>query len=152
METAVQFEKDQAIPLKYDLAAIRWLQGNVEGSPVIVEGLTDLYHLGNRVSIKTGLPTIVGWDWHQRQQRVGYADAVTARRFDVDRIYETTQPDEAVRLMRKYDARFLIVGMLERVQYSEDGIAKFESMEEWDLYPVYENEEVTIYEYRDSNA
>ncbi len=152
METAVQFEKDRAIPLIYDLAAIKWLQSNVEGSPVIVEGLTDLYHLGNRVSINTGLPSIVGWDWHQRQQRVGYADAVTARRFDVDRIYETAQPDEAIRLMRKYDARFLIVGILERVQYSEDGIAKFESMEEWDLFPIYMNEEVIIYEFRDSNA
>ena len=52
-------------------------------------------------------------------------------------------------MMRKYDARFLIVGMLERVQYSEVGIAKFDSMEEWDLFPVYMNEEVTIYEFRD---
>jgi uncharacterized membrane protein len=53
--------------------------------------------------------------------------------------------------MRKYAARFLIVGELERVQYSEAGVAKFASMEEWDLFPVYINEKVTIYEFRDSH-
>jgi len=152
METAVQYEKDEPIPLVYDLAAIKWLQRSVEGSPVIVEAITDLYRLGNRISINTGLPSIVGWDWHQRQQRVGYANAVTARRLDVDRIYKTTEPDEAIRLMRKYDARFLILGELERVQYPESGIAKFESMKEWDLFPVYINEKTTVYELRDSRA
>ena len=146
MEDAVQIEKGEPIRLAYDLLAINWLQKNVQGSPVIVEGLTDLYHLGNRVSINTGLPSVIGWDWHQRQQRVAYADAVTRRRVDVDRIYTTTDPNDAIRLMRKYDVRYLYLGKLERVQYPEDGIAKFSAMEELGLYPVYINDEVTIYE------
>jgi len=152
METAVQWEKDEPIRLIYDLRAISWLQRNIEGSPVIVEGLTDLYHLGNRVSINTGLPAIVGWDWHQRQQRVGYATAVTARRSDVDRIYETTDPDEAARLMRKYDAQFLYLGELERIQYPAEGIAKFELMQDQGLFPIYINDEVTIYQLRTTTA
>ena len=32
------------------------------------------------------------------------------------------------------------------MQYPEDGIAKFSAMEELGLYPVYINDEVTIYE------
>ena len=146
MEDAVQIEQGESIRLVHDLLAINWLQRNVKGSPVIVEGLTDLYHLGNRVSINTGLPTVIGWDWHQRQQRVGYADAVTRRRADVNRIYTSTDPDDAIRLMRKYDAKYLYLGELERVQYPEEGLAKFSAMEALGLHPVYINDEVTIYE------
>jgi uncharacterized membrane protein len=58
------------LPLAYDHAAIRWLQDNVRGSPVLVEAQTfDLYRMSSRYAWFTGLPNVVGWDWHQRQQR-----------------------------------------------------------------------------------
>jgi uncharacterized membrane protein len=52
-----------------DFAGINWLLDNVQGSPVIAEGLSPLYHWRSRVSNYTGLPSIIGWDWHQKQQR-----------------------------------------------------------------------------------
>lgn len=146
MEHATHFEKSEPIQLKYDLDAIRWLQENITGSPTIVEGLTDLYHWGNRVSIYTGLPTIVGWDWHQRQQRVEYAWAVTKRRHDVDRIYKTSDADVAIAIMREYGARYLFIGELERLYYPEAGISKFEKIQDQGLIPVYSNDQVIIYE------
>lgn len=58
------------LPLVYDYEAMRWLQDNVQGSPVIVESQTfDLYKMSSRYAWNTGLPNVVGWDWHQRQQR-----------------------------------------------------------------------------------
>jgi uncharacterized membrane protein len=63
---------DQAyfLPLKYDYDAMRWMQDNVKGSPVIVEAQSfALYRMSSRYAWNTGLPDVVGWDWHQRQER-----------------------------------------------------------------------------------
>lgn len=58
------------LPLKYDYEAIRWLQDNVQGSPVLLEAQNfSLYRITSRYAWNTGLPNVVGWDWHQRQQR-----------------------------------------------------------------------------------
>ena len=35
------------------------------------------------------MPAVIGWDWHQRQQRVNYSWAVTERRRQVDDFYRT---------------------------------------------------------------
>jgi len=148
MQTTGHVENGKALSLAYDRAAILWMQENVEGSPVIIEGLTDQYHWGNRVSIYTGLPAVIGWDWHQRQQRVEYAWAVTQRRAEVDRFFRTLSEDEALATIKKYGVKYVYVGELERVLYPEGGIAKFDSMAIDGLRPVYQNEKVTIYEYR----
>ncbi len=145
MQDATHEEKSQPILLRYDLAAIQWLQKNVKGSPVIVEGVADPYRWGSRISMNTGLPTVVGWDWHQRQQRVKYATAVTERRRAVDQIYSTTDPQTAMWLLQKYQAAYVYVGALERIQYPPAGVAKFANMAANGLMPVYANDEVTIY-------
>ncbi|MBI2965781.1 MAG: glycosyltransferase family 39 protein [Chloroflexi bacterium] len=146
MDRTVYKESKATLELEYDREAIRWLQRNVEGSPVILEGLTDLYRWGNRVSVYTGLPAVVGWDWHQRQQRVEYAWAVTQRRSEVDQIYSTADAAKALALMRKYQVRYVYVGELERAYYAPAGIQKFGDMEVHGLRPVYTNDRVTIYE------
>ena len=49
MEAAIYRGEEGPLTLKYDFDAIRWMQANVIGSPVIFEGLSDPYRWGNRI-------------------------------------------------------------------------------------------------------
>ncbi len=150
LNDAVYFDREGPLTLDYDLRAIRWMEETIEGSPTIVEGLSELYRWGNRISIYTGLPTVIGWDWHQRQQRPEFADVVTQRRFDVDNFYATRDVSQAVGMLRKYEVKYVYVGEMERTHYPGPGIAKFEDMEAYGLTRVYRDGPVVIYEFLDS--
>ncbi len=58
------------------------MQRNIEGSPVIAEahGSNPYRSIANRVAMYTGLPAIVGWDWHQRQQRAVIPGSMVSNR------------------------------------------------------------------------
>ena len=118
----------------------------MEGTPTIIEGRAELYRWGGRFSIYTGLPTVVGWDWHQTQQRGDLAYMVQQRVIELDGFYNTTDTTAAVRFLATYDVRYVIVGQLERYYYSPDGIAKFETGLGGALEAVFQNATLTIYE------
>ncbi|MBT7079856.1 MAG: hypothetical protein HN926_10910, partial [Chloroflexi bacterium] len=156
MESVTYNDHEGPLTLKYDFDAITWMQENIEGSPVIIEGLSDQYRWGNRVSIYTGLPSVIGWDWHQRQQRVGYASTVSARRVEVDRFFDTTLRQTAIFTLDKYGVKYVYIGEMERAKYPENGLNKFETMDINGLEQVYPTSEmisdgidtpVVIYEY-----
>lgn len=149
MQWSTYSEQRGTFELSKDIEGIRWLQRNVDGSPVILEGITELYRWGNRISVYTGLPAVVGWDWHQRQQRVEYDWAVTQRRQDVNTIYSTSEPSAALGLLRKYNVRYIYVGDLERQYYPSTGIEKFERMSSQGVVLVYPGQHVTIYRFDD---
>ena len=148
MAEAVYTDAKGPIDLAADLEAIRWLQDTVEGSPVVLEGVTPEYRWGGRVSIYTGLPAVVGWKWHQEQQRWGYRRAVGDRIEDVKRIYSNQDAGEALFLMRKYGVEYVYVGQLERLYYPEAGLAKFDRELGSNLVPVFRTDKVTIYRLR----
>ena len=137
----------QQYDLKWDLEAIQWLLDNVVGSPVILEGHTPEYRWGARYSINTGLPTVLGWNWHQRQQRAGANDQeVWDRVGDVATFYNTASPEAASQILDRYNVRYVIVGPLERANYDSPGLEKFDQMvASGTLQPVFPNGEVTIY-------
>jgi uncharacterized membrane protein len=154
MLTATHHDRDQAIELRFDHEVIRWLQDNVAGSPVIMEANTypKIYGWGNRISIYTGLPTLVGWEWHTRQHRAGFPDAteqVRQRANDVITFYNTQDIQLATQILEAYDVSYLIVGPLERAYYDPAGIAKFDTMvENQILVERFRNEGAVIYEVR----
>ena len=112
---------------------------------MVLEGRTTQYEWGSRISIYTGLPTVLGWHWHQTQQRPGYSYAVDGRRAIVDNIYATPSQDRALEMMEEYAVEYVVVGELERTQYPEVGLAKFDAMVGKELELAYENEQTKIY-------
>jgi YYY domain-containing protein len=118
MPYSIRYELGQPIPLKEDYDAIRWMQENVEGSPVIVEANLPPYQWGTRFTIYTGLPGVLGWDWHQRQQRLEAGDSdITQRENQISDFYLTQSASEAIAFLKAYDVRYVVVGRLERVEY-----------------------------------
>jgi uncharacterized membrane protein len=147
MKEAVYDDERGPIELRWDQEAIRWLQANVKGSPVVLEGVTTQYRWGSRISIYTGLPTLVGWPWHQMQQR-GNTYMVEGRQRVVREIYSTASEARALELLREYGVEYVVVGKLERLYYPEAGLAKFERMVGRGLTLEYENPGVRIYRVR----
>lgn len=139
----------QEIPLSGDYAAIHWMQDTIQGAPVILEGLGYREYLwGNRVSVYTGLPAVVGWRWHQVQQRAALPDVmVDWRRDDVRECYDTTDVARAWDILERYGVRYVYVGAYERAYYDPAGLAKFDRMAAQELLQVvYDAQGVRIYE------
>jgi uncharacterized membrane protein len=136
-------------PLAGDYAAIRWLEDNVEGSPVVLEGNTPLYRWGSRVSVYTGLPTVLGWDWHQTQQRAGYGSLIEERKDDVETMLGGRGSFGRIKpLLDKYHVRYIYIGELERTYYDAAGLRKFaQAAAAGELTVVYDADGVTIYRY-----
>jgi len=134
------------LELKWDYDAITWMQDNLEGTPVIMEGVTPIYRWGARVSVYTGLPTVIGWDWHQKQQRWGYQWMVDERIKDVSKTFGTVDQAMALSTLKKYEVEYVFIGQLEKLYYTEEGIAKFNDMAQRGVLDlVYENQEVNIF-------
>ena len=147
MLRAVHSEEDRPIELRWDYDAIRWLQDNVEGSPVVLEAHRDQYHWSARIANYTGLPTVLGWHWHQRQQRAKYDYVIWERGADVNEMYSTPSINQALELLRRYEVEYVVVGQLERAYYPEDGLRKFDTMTRQGLAKVvYQNDGVRIYQ------
>jgi YYY domain-containing protein len=131
-----------ADPAEYE--AIRWLQENVEGTPVVLEAVGGDYTTLARVSARTGLPTVLGWPEHEQRWR-GSWEPQEGRQEDVERAYETTSPDEAEAILAKYDVEYVYIGELEREVYGEQGLAKFAQLGDVAFDLALEDHHVTIY-------
>ena len=131
-----------------DYAAIQWLNANVPRGAHIVEAVGGEYSYGNRISMATGLPTVLGWAGHEWQWRGNsklYKDdaAGVDRAADVAHIYQSFDAKETLTLLDKYAIKFVVVGQMERAQYSltKPQVEKFGKI----LNLVFENGDVRIY-------
>ncbi len=160
MDYSTYAEYGRDLNLSEDYHAIIWMQKNVQGSPVIVEAPSSgvQYTWLNRFSIYTGLPDVVGWQWHQQQQRVLQSDQVVERGAEVDDFYATTDINAARAFLSKYNIRYIIVGQLERAKYAPgapggfvqaggpDGLAKFDQYNGALWKEVYRSGDTVIYQ------
>ena len=147
MQFATYYDLDTEMKLDQDYNAIRWLQENIKGSPVIVEANMVEYHWGTRYTIYTGLPGVIGWNWHQRQQRATTPQEWVFNRIEeVNNFYQTTDVHQAAQFLRKYDVQYIILGQLERAKYAGDGLKKFDEQEGVLWQEVYREGDTAIYQ------
>ena len=132
-------------PLSADAEALTFMRTNIQGSPVVLEAVTSQYRWTPRVARETGLPVVVGWEWHQTQQRGQSASQVRQRIRDVDTIYSTTDAAQAVTLLRRYEVEYIYLGPAERLYYPAEGLAKFQALAGSVLEPFFQSETVIVY-------
>ncbi len=146
MTEAVYYDLGMEMQLAQDHHAIRWMQENVQGSPVILEGQAYEYRWGNRYTIYTGLPGVVGWNWHQRQQRAVLRNNIVQERVDaVNAFYTAVELQTVQDLIEAYDISYIILGQLERIFYPGPGLEKFDQFEGQLWEEVYRYEDTIIY-------
>jgi YYY domain-containing protein len=138
------------IELRYDYEAIRWLQNNVEGTPIIAEAKIGYYREGGmRVAAYTGLPSILG-GLHQNEQHPAWQ--IGDRDFVVNEFWSTSDPARTLELIDTLNISYIYIGQVERITYGPQIDDKFEQLrQQGELEVVFENEKTKIYERKDNS-
>jgi YYY domain-containing protein len=149
MKYATQFENDANIPLIDDYNMIRWLQENVQGTPVIIEAQSWREYLwSGRVAIYTGMPGVLGWRFHQTQQRTfePLSLMVNQRRANINAFYTTPDIPTTQRMIDSFGIQLIIVAGLEKAYYPPEGLEKFDLMVDQGLLEkIYEQGDAEVY-------
>jgi len=111
---------EQAVPLSDDLSLLRWLQSNVRGIVPIAEAPGDDYRWSARMATFVGLPTPVGWPYHERQQKRPYGPIIDTRVAEMREMYTTTDPARVAAVLERYGIRYVVFGVAER-RLDDDG-------------------------------
>ncbi|PWR70751.1 DUF2298 domain-containing protein [Methanospirillum stamsii] len=120
-----------------DAEAVNFLR-SLPGNHIIVEAAGDDYQYTSRISSFTGIPTIIGWQFHEYMWRGNTPDGWYSQRgSDVRTMYEN--PEQTTLLMRSYNASLLYVGPEENKKYTV-------SICPDDFHVLYKNHDVTIYQ------
>jgi len=150
MQYADYYYGSATIPMKDDLEIIHWLEDNVQGSPVILEGREpgSEYKYNLRITINTGLPSLLGWRFHQQQQRTldPLPTMVIAREANIFAMYNTPDITTFWNMAKYYNIEYIIVAKLERAVMRPEGINKFAQMKDQQLLElVYDKNGDQIY-------
>lgn len=119
-----------------DAEALAFLR-TLPGEHIIVEAAGDDYQYTSRISSFTGIPTIIGWQFHEYMWRGNNPEGWYGERGNnIRTIYEN--PDQTIPLMERYRADLLYVGPEEQQKYTI-------SIPAHDLQELYRNRDVVIY-------
>ena len=105
-----------------DFLATNYINENIEGRPVLLEANGLSYKYYNRVSVITGLPTILGWRthewlWHSDSSNGQVPDIVEEREVDIETIYTSEDLNEIKALLDKYKVEYIYIGGCEREKF-----------------------------------
>jgi Uncharacterized membrane protein len=100
-----------------DYLATNWMQKYIKGTPIILEANGDSYTDYERVSVITGLPTVLGWYVHEWLWR-GDTKEEDQRVEDIKTIYTSENTTQVTSLIDKYKIEYIYVGKLERDKFT----------------------------------
>ncbi|MDF2484946.1 MAG: putative rane protein [Herbinix sp.] len=99
-----------------DELAINWLNENVTGIPVVLEANGKGYTDYQRVSVISGLPTLLGWHDHEWLWK-GDTTLLDERAADIETIYTSTEEEVVNSLIEEYEISYIYVGKLEQEKF-----------------------------------
>ena len=125
-----------------DWEAINYINNNLSGRKVIAEAVGDSYTSYARISTFTGSVAPMGWKSHEwtwrldaksakkaipgQQTETGWSN-ISAIDNEIKTLYETTDPEKAKQIIRKYGIEYVYIGSLERSIYPALNADKFSS-------------------------
>ena len=124
-----------------DYEAIYWINKNIKNQPVILEAQGDSYTDYGRVSVNTGLPTVLGWTVHEWLWRGSY-DIPAPRIDDVEKLYETNDIELTKQLLKKHNVSLVFIGDLEKQKYPNFNEQKFKTLGK----TIYQKANTRIYQ------
>jgi uncharacterized membrane protein len=119
-----------------EAAAMEWLRSAPDG--VVAEAIGGAYSSYARISIYTGLPTVLGWGNHEGQWRDQALQGT--RQQDIQTLYTSDDWNATQEIISRYHIRYVYVGDLERSTYPVNE-KKFNDF----LKPVFQQGNVTVY-------
>ena len=122
-----------------DYEAVQWINIGLP-TGVLVEAVGGSYTQYGRIAAYTGLPTVLGWDFHEIQWR-GTAEPQGSRRGDIELLYEAPDWETVQPILQAYDVAYVYLGPLEQSSYQPVEERKFELY----MTKIYESAEVRIY-------
>ncbi|MBK8135992.1 MAG: hypothetical protein IPK52_09145 [Chloroflexi bacterium] len=104
-------------------------QTDIVAAEVSFHGSYDYFPGGiasGRLAGITGLPTVLGWQGHERQWRGrGYSAAIGTREQDIVTLYTDLRLDVVQPIIEQYGIDYIVYGSAERTRYGQDGEVKF---------------------------
>jgi len=109
-----------------DVAAIAWLRERAPAGAVVLEAVgPDYSAFGHaRISTFTGRPAVLGWQGHELQ----WGHDPGRREADVRSLYTAPAAEAARPLLARYGVRYVVVGPIERTDYGDAGLAKWDEL------------------------
>ncbi len=134
-----------------DYASILCWEAQVDTDGLVVAEANgpayNISYTSGRVSGVTGVPTILGWENHERQWRGPTYDLVTGTRpDDLKQLYTDLRWDVIVPIIQKYGINYIFYGTSERIAYGSAGEEKFQE----NLEPVCQSGDSVFYRVTDN--
>lgn len=97
-----------------------YINDNIKEKSTILESAGYSYTEYNRMSVVTGMPTVIGWETHEWLWK-NDIESVRKRQEDVKKIYTSDSRDEINRYVSWYDIDYIYIGDLEYQKYEGEG-------------------------------